>query len=79
MEGLALLMFLVVCLVLLLGYPVALSLGGTALAFAFIGSVTGVFDSSYLIALPNRLFGIMSNQTLMEAHNLEVPYSLLTL
>jgi len=64
-EYLALFMFLSVCLVLLSGYPVALSLAGTALAFAFIGSSTGHFDNDFLEALPNRLFGIMENETLI--------------
>jgi tripartite ATP-independent transporter DctM subunit len=65
MEYLALLMFVVVCLVLLLGYPVALSLAGTALLFAAIGSSFGAFDFSLLGALPNRLFGLINNQTLL--------------
>jgi len=64
-EYLALYMFLSVCLVLLSGYPVAFSLAGTALLFAFIGSSTGYFDSDFLEALPNRLFGIMENETLI--------------
>ncbi|MCU7905474.1 MAG: TRAP transporter large permease subunit [Candidatus Thiodiazotropha sp. (ex Epidulcina cf. delphinae)] len=64
-EFLPLILFLVVCLVLLLGYPVAFSLGGTALAFAWIGGMTGHFDDAFLQALPNRLYGIMTNQTLI--------------
>ncbi|SCZ64550.1 TRAP transporter large permease [Thiohalomonas denitrificans] len=58
-------MFFAVCLVLLAGYPVAFALAGTALAFAFIGELSGVFDPSFLDALPNRLYGIMTNQTLI--------------
>jgi len=65
MEYISLLMFLVVCLVLLLGYPVAYSLAGTALIFAGIGAFFGVFDTAYLQAVPSRLFGIVSNQTLI--------------
>jgi len=65
MEYLALLMFVVVCFVLLMGYPVALSLAGTALLFAAIGSSFGAFDFTFLGALPNRLFGIINNQTLL--------------
>jgi len=64
-EFLPLLLFLAVCLVLLLGYPVAFSLGGTALAFAWLGGMAGYFDSSFLEALPNRLYGIMTNTTLI--------------
>lgn len=65
MEYISLLMFLAVCLVLLLGYPVAYSLAGTALIFAGIGNFFNVFDTSYLQAVPSRLFGIVSNQTLI--------------
>ncbi len=64
-EFLPLLMFLCVCLVLLLGYPVAFSLAGTALLFAWVGGMTGHFDAVFLQALPNRLYGIMTNQTLI--------------
>ena len=65
MEWLAILMFVVVCLVLMLGYPVAFSLAGTALIFAGLGSVLNVFDMALLNALPSRLYGIMTNQTLL--------------
>ena len=58
-------LFLAICLVLLVGYPVALSLGGTALIFAAIGLFTDTFDVTFLYALPNRIFGIMTNQTLI--------------
>ncbi|MDX2504088.1 MAG: TRAP transporter large permease subunit [Gammaproteobacteria bacterium] len=60
-----LLLFAVVCLVLLIGYPVALSLAGTALLFAAIGIMTDTFDATFLQALPNRIYGIMTNQTLI--------------
>jgi len=65
LEYLPLLMFLLVCVVLLAGYPVAFSLGGTALLFAFAGNLGGVFDDAFLQALPNRLFGIMTNTSLI--------------
>ena len=58
-------MFLLACLVLMAGYPVALSLAGTALLFALAGSVTGHFDTAFLMALPNRLFGTIENTTLI--------------
>jgi tripartite ATP-independent transporter DctM subunit len=64
-EYLPLILFVFVCLVLLLGYPVAFSLGGTALAFAWFGSLGGYFDDAFLLALPNRLYGIMTNETLI--------------
>jgi tripartite ATP-independent transporter DctM subunit len=65
MEYMALLMFAVVCLVLLAGYPVALSLAGTALIFAGVGTYVGSFEAAFLSALPSRLYGIINNQTLL--------------
>lgn len=65
MEYLALLMFVVVCLVLLLGFPVAFSLAGTALFFAGVGIAADIFEPTMLNALPSRLFGVMNNQTLL--------------
>lgn len=65
MEYMPLLMFAAICLVLLLGYPVAFSLAGTAMLFAGIGIAAGHFDPSFLAALPNRLFGIINNTTLI--------------
>ena len=64
-DMIPLLLFLAVCLVLMAGYPVAFSLAGTALGFAFVGELTGSFDSAFLQALPNRLYGIMTNVTLV--------------
>jgi tripartite ATP-independent transporter DctM subunit len=65
MEIMAFLLFVSVCGVLLLGYPVAFSLAGTALAFAGMGIAFGSFDPSFLSAFPSRLFGILTNQTLI--------------
>ncbi|MFT6217341.1 MAG: tripartite ATP-independent transporter DctM subunit [Cycloclasticus pugetii] len=66
MDGsIALWMFAVVFLVLLMGHPVAISLAGTALIFAFAGDYFGTFDTAFLAALPNRLFGIIENDTLI--------------
>ncbi len=64
-EILAVLMFVVVCAVLLAGFPVAFSLGGTALAFAFLGDLLGVFDLRLLGGLPSRYFGVMVNEVLV--------------
>ncbi|MEN8213559.1 MAG: TRAP transporter large permease subunit [Pseudomonadota bacterium] len=64
-ELLPLCLFAAVCVVLLFGYPVAFALGGTALLFAWLGSLGGYFDSAFLAALPNRLYGIMINETLI--------------
>ncbi|WP_283788742.1 TRAP transporter large permease [Bermanella sp. WJH001] len=65
MEFMPFIMFIAVCAVLMLGYPVAFTLSGVALMFALLGTVTGQFDGAFLEALPNRLFGIMSNQLLI--------------
>ena len=65
MEYLSLYLFLAVCLLLMLGYPVAFTLAGTALAFATGGVLTGVFDAGFLSALPARIFGTVSNSTLI--------------
>jgi tripartite ATP-independent transporter DctM subunit len=65
MEFMPFVMFIVVCVVLMLGYPVAFTLSGVALMFALMGTITGQFDGAFLEALPNRLFGIMSNQLLI--------------
>src|SRR5690606_35059633 len=65
MEWLAILMFFTIVAVLLLGYPVAFSLGGVALGFALLGVATGGFDAAFLETMPNRIFGIMSNETLL--------------
>ena len=65
MELVSVLLFVAVIVVLLAGYPVAFSLAGTALIFAFAGAASGVFDPSYLTAMPNRVFGIMTTETLL--------------
>ncbi|TKB44625.1 TRAP transporter large permease [Thalassotalea mangrovi] len=65
MEYLALLMFACICLVLLIGYPVALTLAGTSLLFAGVAALFGAFDTSYLSAFPSRIYGILNNQTLL--------------
>ena len=63
-EYIPLFMFAAVCLVLMLGYPVALTLAGTALIFAGGGILSGDFDAKFLSAFPDRLFGTISNTTL---------------
>jgi tripartite ATP-independent transporter DctM subunit len=64
-EWIALAMFLTVCLVLMAGFPVAFSLAGTALLFAGIGVLFDIFNASDFGFLPGRLFGIMTNETLV--------------
>ena len=65
MEWVPLLLFISVIAVLLAGFPVAFTLGGTALIFAGIGALTGNFNEALLTGLPNRVFGIMGIATLV--------------
>ncbi|MEM9183880.1 MAG: TRAP transporter large permease subunit, partial [Pseudomonadota bacterium] len=66
MDGLlALILFAAVCLVLMAGFPVAFTLAGVSLLFAAVGAAAGVFDPAFLSAVPNRIFGIMGNETLL--------------
>jgi len=64
-AGFSLALFLVAVIAIMAGFPVAFTLGGTALFFALIGTLAGSFDTAFLHALPNRLFGIMTNPTLV--------------
>ncbi len=68
-EWLGPMMFLGALVFLSMGYPVAFSLGGVAIAFGILGVSLGVFDPIFLTAMPQRIFGIMANYTL-----LAVPY-----
>ena len=65
MEWVAALLFVTVVLVLLAGFPVAFTLAGTALVFATIGVLAGSFSEALLLGMPNRIFGIMTNETLV--------------
>jgi len=58
-------MFAGLIVFLLLGFPVAFSLGAAGLAFGFLGIELGVFPSSVMAWLPQRLIGIMANDTLL--------------
>ena len=62
---LAPIMFLGLIFFLLLGFPVAFSLGACGLFFGFIGIELGVLPEALLQALPLRIFGIMQNDTLL--------------
>ncbi|MEZ4873159.1 MAG: TRAP transporter large permease subunit [Bdellovibrionales bacterium] len=50
---------------LLTGFPVAFSLAGSAILFAWLGEVFEIFDDAFLSALPERIYGIMLNQSLL--------------
>ena len=58
-------MFAGLVVFLLLGFPVAFSLGACGLFFAFVGIELNVFPASVLAWLPQRLIGIMANDTLL--------------
>lgn len=64
-ELMAPLMFAGLVVFLLLGYPVAFSLAANGLLFGLIGIELGYFGFEQFQALPDRLFGIMSNATLL--------------
>ena len=65
MEIIPLLLLLLVCSALLLGYPVAFTLGGVSIIFALICMPFGIFDSTIFKSIPIRIFGIMNNVTLL--------------
>ena len=64
-EILGPLMFVVAFALIFGGYPVAFSLGGTALIFACIGVYEGLFEWAFMEQFPSRIFGIMSNYVLL--------------
>lgn len=63
-ELLPLWMFITLCFVLMLGYPVAFSLAGVSLLFAAGGILSNHFDPALLGAFPGRIYGTMTNATL---------------
>src|SRR5271169_1530427 len=64
-HNLAPIMFGSLVVVLLLGYPAAFSLGFVGLFFALVGIAFGQFQPDFLQALPERVYGVMSNDTLL--------------
>src|ERR1700739_4572667 len=64
-EILAIALIVAVCVLLLVGYPVALTLAGTSLIFAAAGAGAGVLPLGLLGALPERIFGVMTNDVLL--------------
>ena len=64
-EFLCTALFVSVVILLLFGFPVAFSLAGSSLLFAIIASAFGLFDLSFLSALPQRIFSVMSNEVLV--------------
>ena len=64
-DNMAPIMFAALVLFLLLGYPAAFSLGAVGLFFALIGIELGLFSPDFIQALPERIYGVMSNDTLL--------------
>lgn len=64
-EWMAPLMFVALVVVLLLGYPVAFSLGAVGLGFAFLGMQYGHLNLGLLQNIPLRIFDTMQNQLLL--------------
>jgi tripartite ATP-independent transporter DctM subunit len=64
-ENMAPIMFAALVIFLLLGYPAAFSLGAVGLFFGFIGIELGLFAPDFMQALPERVYGVMSNDTLL--------------
>lgn len=58
-------MFGTLLVLLMLGFPVAFTIAGTALAYALIGHGLDIFYLSDLIFIPSRIFGIVQNLTLI--------------
>ena len=65
MEIIPVILILLVCFALLLGYPVAFTLAGISILFAFLGVSLDFFDPNLFKTIPMRIFGIMNNQTLL--------------
>lgn len=64
-DILSILLFIGVLATLLIGYPIAITLAGLSLIFAFIGHQFGSFDYSFLHSLPSRYLGSMLNEVLV--------------
>ena len=64
-EVLAVIMFLTTLLFLLFGFPVAFTLAGSSLIFAFVGDLLGVFNFKMLLFFPQRIYGVMINEALV--------------
>jgi TRAP-type mannitol/chloroaromatic compound transport system permease large subunit len=64
-ANMAPIMFVSLVLFLLLGYPAAFSLSAVGLLYGFIGIELGQFAPDFLQALPDRIYGVMSNDTLL--------------
>ncbi|MEM7503142.1 MAG: TRAP transporter large permease subunit [Pseudomonadota bacterium] len=58
-------MFVLACVCLLVGYPVAFTLPGISVLFAGLGFAMGIFDMSIIGGVPQRIYGTMTNVVMM--------------
>ena len=64
-DILAIVMFISTLLLMLFGFPVAFTLAGSALIFAFIGELLDIFNFRMLFFFPQRIYGVMINEALV--------------
>ena len=64
-EILSVLLLVAVCAAMMAGFPVAFTLAGVSVLFAFAGAALGVFDLFFFSAIPGRIFGVMGNEVLV--------------
>lgn len=64
-EVLSVLLLVVVCASMMVGFPVAFTLSGVSVLFVLVGSALGAFDLVFLNAIPGRFFGVMTNEVLV--------------
>ena len=65
MEIVPFLLLIIICVALLVGFPVALTLAGVSILFALLCVPLGIFDPTIFKSIPIRIFGIMNNVTLL--------------
>ena len=64
-DILAIVMFISTLLLMLFGFPVAFTLAGSALIYAFIGELLDIFNFRMLFFFPQRIYGVMINEALV--------------
>lgn len=64
-EFLSIVLLVAVCIAMMIGFPVAFTLGGVSVLFAGLGYFLGAFDPIFLNAIPGRIFGVMGNEVLV--------------
>ena len=64
-QTLSILMFILTFCFLLFGFPVAFTLGGVAILFAFLASFLDLLSNNFLALIPSKIFGTMTNELLV--------------